>query len=177
MLPVYFAVLDEDDDRELFTVAYQQYYNNMMRVARRILPSQTQAEDAVHDAFLKIIQHFDDLKAIPEERRIYWVVAVTKNAALDLLRKERRDLPVDEEMENRLPAMPAEDGGFRALVEVIRRMPETYRRVLELRFLTEWSHAEIARELHITEGAVKTRVARGRQLLIEAMRKEGYVCG
>lgn len=176
MLPVYFAMLDEDSDRELFALVYQQFYNKMNRVAQQILPSQTQAEDAVHDAFLKIIQHFDDLKEIPEERRIYWVVAVTKNAALDLLRKERRDLPMDEEMEKQLPAVPAEDGGFRALVEIIRRMPETYRRVLELRFLTEWSHAEIARELHITEGAVKTRVARGRQLLIEAMRKEGYAC-
>ena len=85
-------------------------------------------------------------------------------------------MPTDGEVEKRLPAAPAEDGGFRALVEVIRRMPETYRRVMELRFLTEWSHAEIARELHITEGAVKTRVSRGRQLLIEAMRKEGYAC-
>ncbi len=176
MLPIYFAVMDEDCDRELFDMVYQQFYNRMMRVARQILPSQTQAEDAVHDAFLKIIQHFDDLKAVPEERRIYWVVTVTKNAAVDLLRKERRDLPMDEEVQRQAPAVPAEEGGFRALVEIIRQMPDTYRRVLELRFLTEWSHAEIARELHISEGAVKTRVARGRQMLIESMRKEGYVC-
>ena len=172
MLALYVAAMDGDCDRELFALVYQKFYNKMMRVARQILPTQAQAEDAVHDAFLKIIQHFDDLKAVPEERRIYWVVTVTKNAALDLLRKEGRDLPMDEEVERQLPAAPAGEGGFRALVELIRRMPETYRRVLELRFLTEWSHAEIARELHITEGAVKTRVARGRQLLVEAMRKE-----
>ena len=55
-------------------------------------------------------------------------------------------------------------------------MPETYRRVLELRFLAEWSHAEIARELHLTEGAVKTRVMRGRQLLMERLQEEGYAC-
>lgn len=169
-------VLEEEGDRELFAQIYCQFYNKMLRLARQILPSQTQAEDAVHDAFLKIIQHFDDLKAVPEERRIYWVATVTKHAALDLLRKEGRDLPMDEEVQKRLPAAPAEEGGFRTLVELIRRMPETYRRVLELRFLTEWSHAEIAQELHITEGAVKTRVARGRQLLIESMRREGYVC-
>ena len=176
MLALYVVAMDEDCDRELFSLVYGQFYNRMMRVARQILPTQAQAEDAVHDAFLKIIQHFDDLKAVPEERRIYWVVTVTKNAALDLLRKEGRDLPMDEEAQRQLPAAPAEEGGFRTLVEIIRRMPEIYRRVLELRFLTEWSHAEIARELHITEGAVKTRVARGRQLLVEAMRKEGYVC-
>ena len=66
MLPVCFAMLEEAGDRELFAQLYQQFYNKMMRVARQILPSQNQAEDAVHDAFLKIILHFDDLKAVPE---------------------------------------------------------------------------------------------------------------
>lgn len=169
-------MMEDEENRELFAAVYRQFYGRMMRVASQILPARVQAEDAVHDAFLKIIQHFDDLQAVPEERRIYWVIAVTKNAALDILRKEQRDVPMDEEVERQLPAVPGEESGFRALVEVIRGMPETYRRVLELRFITEWSHAEIARELRISEGAVKTRVARGRQLLINAMREEGYAC-
>ena len=45
---MYFAMLDEDSDRELFALVYQQFYNKMNRVAQQILPSQTQAEDAVH---------------------------------------------------------------------------------------------------------------------------------
>ena len=176
MLTVCLAALESDVDRELFTQIYQQYADQMMRVAGRILTSAPRAEDAVHDAFLKIIQHFDDLKSIPEERRIFWIITITKNAALDILRKESREAGMDEAAESKLPSSPAEEGGFRTLVEIIRRLPETYRRVLELRFLAEWSHAEIAQELHISEGAVKTRVSRGRQILITEMAKEGFAC-
>ena len=60
---------------------------------------------------------------------------------------------------------------------LIRSMPEDYRRVLELRFLAEWSLADIARELGLTEGAVKSRIFRGRKVLIDTLRKEGYLDG
>jgi len=175
LLSAYLTMLETDADRELFGAIYRTYYNKMMRVALQLLSSAPRAEDAVHDAFLKIIAHFDDLKAIPEERRWYWIVVVTKNAALDLLRKESREMPLDDEREQ-VCQVPADEGGFRSLVECIRAMPEGYRRVLELRFVTEWSYAEIARELHISEGAVKTRISRGRQMLIGRLEKEGYAC-
>ena len=74
-------------------------------------------------------------------------------------------------------AAPQEDGEVRCLVELIRAMPENYRRILELRFLAEWSHADIARELNMSVGAVKTRLSRGRQMLIQRMREEGYTYG
>ena len=60
---------------------------------------------------------------------------------------------------------------------LIRAMPENYRRILELRFLAEWSHEDIARELRMSVGAVKTRLSRGRQMLIRRMREEGYTYG
>ena len=56
-------------------------------------------------------------------------------------------------------------------------MPEEYRRVLELRFVAEWSLADIAAELGLTEGAVKTRIFRGRKLLIRTLKREGYLDG
>ena len=74
-------------------------------------------------------------------------------------------------------AAPQADGEVRCLVELIRAMPENYRRILELRFLAEWSHADIARELNMSVGAVKTRLSRGRQMLIQRMREEGYTYG
>lgn len=176
MLSAYLATLESDTDQALFAQFYQQYLHQMTKVARKILPSHAQAEDAVHDAFLKMIQHFEELKEIPEPQRGYWMITVTKHASLDLLRKGKKEMPMEEDTAAVYPAVPADEGGFRALVAVIRAMPETYRRVLELRFVAEWSHAEIARELRISEGAVKSRVFRGRQILIERMAKEGYCC-
>ena len=176
MLSMYLAMLEDDADKELFAHLYQLYFDKMTRAAQSILPNETQAEDAVHDAFLKMIQHFDDLKQIPEERRFYWMLAVTKNASLDLLRKNKKEFSMDEDQWPEPVSAPQDDSGFHALVAVIRSMPETYRRVLELRYVTEWSQAEIAAELQISEGTVKSKIFRGRQILIERMAKEGYVC-
>lgn len=164
------------DDRALLGRVYQRHYHKMMAVAMQILSSHAQAEDAVHETFLKLIAHMDTLRAIPEERQIYWVLTVTKNTALDLLRKEGREMPVENAL--MMAATPVQaEGEVRRLVELIRAMPEGYRQVLELRFLAEWSHADIAKELHLSVGAVKTRLSRGRQMLIQRMREEGYTYG
>ena len=69
----------------------------------------------------------------------------------------------------------AEDAVHDTFMKLIRRMPEDYRRVLELRFVAEWSISDIARELGLTESAVRTRTFRGRKLLIDTLKKEGYL--
>lgn len=168
-------LFNKDPDRERFTRLYKANHQQMYRLAAQILGPGPRAEDAVHDAFVKLIRHFNRLSGTPEERLSSWLAVVVKNAALDILRREQRETELDAgDWE---PAIPADEGGFHALVALIRGLPEDYRRVLELRFVAEWSLAEIAQELDLTEGAVKTRIFRGRKLLIEQLRKEGYLNG
>lgn len=138
-----------------------------------MLGSGPRAEDAVHDTFMKFIRHYDELRDQPDGRLSAWLLVVLKNTALDMLRREKWETACEE-----LPQEPAacgDEGEFRALVAIIRRMPPDYRRVLELRFVAEWSMAEIARELELTESAVKSRIFRGRKLLMDELWKEGYL--
>ena len=58
--------------------------------------------------------------------------------------------------------------------ELIRSMPETYRETLVLRYILEWSSADIAKALDITVSAVDARISRGRDKLIKILRREGY---
>ncbi len=46
--------------------------------------------------------------------------------------------------------------------------------ILDLKFLREWSDQQIADYMGLTIGAVSTRISRGRKLLQEILRKEGY---
>lgn len=115
------------------------------------------------------------MRSRTEDRLSAWLMVVTKNNALDLLRKESHETELGEWGEK--TAAPAESGEFYALVALIRGMPGEYRRVLELRFVAEWSLADIAGELGLSEGAVKSRIFRGRKMLIRALRKEGYLDG
>ena len=71
-------------------------------------------------------------------------------------------------------AAQAESGEAADIVAVIRAMPETYRAALEMKFLQERTDREIAQALHLSEGAVRVRISRGRALLQKKLREEGY---
>ena len=60
------------------------------------------------------------------------------------------------------------------LVSLVRALPEGYRRVLELKLVEEQSNQEIARRLGLNESTVATRIQRGKAMLRERLKKEGY---
>lgn len=175
MLPCYVFQLERDGDRARFTRLYHDTQQTLHRLAARLLGPGPRAEDAVHDTFIKFIQNYEQLHPRSDAELERWLMAVLRNTALDMLRKDRHEEALEPGSWE--PAVPPDLGEFEALVELIRRLPEDYRRVLELRFLAEWSLADIAGELGLTEGAVKSRVFRGRKLLMDALRKEGYLDG
>lgn len=175
MISGYLAMMETDPDREWFVRLYCANCRRMTRLAVQILGPGPRAEDAVHDAFVKLIQHCDGLRDRPEAQLSGWLAVVVKNTALDMLRREQHETALDGAPWE--PAVPADEGEFHALVALIRGLPEDYRRVLELRFVAEWSLAEIAQALGLTENTVKTRIFRGRKLLMEQLRREGYLDG
>ena len=150
-------------EEERLQELYPRNQERLLRIAAGILGPGPRAEG-----------HFDQLRSRSEDRLNAWLMVVVKHNALDALRKEKREAPLPETWEH--PA-PEGEGEFYALVAIIRGMPEEYRRVLELRFVAEWSLADIAAELGLTEGAVKTRIFRGRKLLIRTLKREGYLDG
>lgn len=175
LISTYLAIMGPDPDRERFARLYRDNYQRLARLAVHLLGPGPKAEDAVHDAFMKLIQHYDVLRDREETRVAAWLAVVVKNTALDMLRKERHETALEPALWE--PAVPADEGEFHALVAMIRNLPEDYRRVLELRFVAEWSLAEIAQATGLTENTVKTRIFRGRKILMEQLRKEGYLDG
>ena len=175
MFPSFALRLERDEDQTRFTRLYQRNQRQLHRLAARFLGPGPRAEDIVHDTFIKLIQNYSQLRSRSDGQLERWMMAVARTASLDVLRKEGRETELEAQAWE--PAVPADQGEFEALVALIRSMPEDYRRVLELRFLAEWSLADIARELGLTEGAVKSRIFRGRKVLIDTLRKEGYLDG
>ena len=149
---------ERDPDRDRFAALYQMNHTRMERLARQLLGDQNRAEDAVHDTFMKLIRHYDELRDRSDERLASWLLVVVKTTALDMLRRDKWENACEELPEGQ--SVPADGGEFRALV---------------LRFVAEWSISDIARELGLTESAVRTRTFRGRKLLIDTLKKEGYL--
>lgn len=171
MLVVLLTALESDRDRERFIWLYENHHRMMEQVARQIVNSQHDAQDAVQNAFLQVIRHFQKISDIPCEELPFWLISIVKNEALMIRRKRKKEIlfedwdGVVEESKNVL--------SYIELVELFLKLPETYRSVLEMKMILGYSDREIADHLHISETAVSTRATRGRKLLREIVEKEG----
>lgn len=169
---VFLSMLETDAERQLFMELYEQYGGAMLRVARRyFLEDPAMAEDAVQNAWLRIAERFSRIQAIPCKKRGGYLVVIVKNESISLLRRRHQELPFDEATsggESNFETDNTED-----IIEIIWAMPETYRAVLEMRFVEEMSTKEIAAMLGLKESAVDVRIHRGRALLMNKLREEG----
>ena len=102
----YMTLLETDPDRERFVRIYRANSRRMSKLASQILGPGPKAEDAVLDAFLKFIQHFDELRDRPEERISGWLAVVVKNTALDMLRREKHETGLEDAAWE--PSVPAD---------------------------------------------------------------------
>ena len=138
MLAVLLAALESDKDRQKFIEIYEQYHNQMERIAIRILKEQRDVEDAVQNAFMQMIRHFEKIFEIPCEELPFWIISIVKNESRIILRKNQRTVP----MENWDGFIKSIDDiiGYTELVDLFTRLPETYRSVLELKMLHGYSN-------------------------------------
>ena len=172
MLSFFLAVLESDADRQMFAEIYTQYHSKMENTAMRILKSQSDAEDAVQNAFMQVIRHFEKIYHIPCEDLPFWLISIVKNESYMILRKNKKTVPLEDWSYFSQRAINVSD--YAALVELFSELPDTYRQVLEMKVLLGYTDKEIATHIGITETAVSTRANRGRQLLREILEKEGF---
>lgn len=175
MFTVYLAMLSSEEDRERFTLLYEAHEKRLYAVALKVLRDPTQAEDAAQQTWLQVLRNWERINALDWDSAAKYLVVAARNAALDMLKKERWNTSMPEDWDP--PAPEDGQGEYQRLVELIRSLPEAYRRVLELKFVEEETNQEIARRLGLKESTVSTKVQRGRRLLLDAMEQEGYSYG
>ena len=175
MLTMYLAMLGSEEDRERFTLLYEAHEKRLYAVALKVLRDPTRAEDAAQQTWLQVLRNWERINALDWDSAAKYLVVAARNAALDMLKKERWNTSMPEDWDP--PAPEDGQGEYQRLVELIRSLPEAYRRVLELKFVEEETNQEIARRLGLKESTVSTKVQRGRRLLRDAMEQEGYSYG
>lgn len=172
---IYLMLLESDVDRAKFLQIYDDYHEKLYRVAYTILNSHALAEESVQNTLLKIIVNFEKIKALECKETGAYIVTIVENDALDALKKEQRVTGLDADWDIQDLHASVEGGTtLRQLVEIIKAMPLTYRRILVMKFVWEWADKQIAQELGMTQNVVSTRISRGRAILIETLKKEGY---
>lgn len=172
MLSLFLAMLETAEDRQQFTKLYEQCHERMAQTAMNILKDLHDVEDAVQNAFLQIIRHFEKTYVIPCEEWPFWSISIVKNEALMILRKKQKTIQIEDW--DAVVEEAAFVTDYEELLRLFRQLPETYRGALEMKLLLDYSNKEIAEHLGLTESAVHTRISRGRVLLREIAEREGF---
>lgn len=168
---IYLAMIEAPADKLKFEQLYEKYCYLMYHVAYKILGNHEDAEDAVQQAFLSIIQHFDKICLVESPKTRSFIVIITERKAIDLLRyRNRRGKEAfDEQLCGLAFPAPAED----PLAEALAKLPVSYREVLLLRYDNGFTVKQIAAFLKISESGVRKLLGRAKQVLQNMLEKEG----
>lgn len=156
-------------------VIIDEYGNRLLRYINSYVHDEMTAEDLLSETFLKLIVRRPRLRG--EALFKTYLYAIGRNEALQWLRRQRREAPLDDWM----PDKHTEDAyGIllrreqqRALNRAFEQIPPLYREVLYLTYFEELSCRETASVLRKSSRQVTNLLYRGKQALRAVMEKEG----
>jgi len=164
-------------EQQVVAALVEQYASALYRVAFSVMRNAADAEDAVQEAFVRVLRHRDTLGEVRDHR--VWLIRIVWNIVLDRKRRAKtrpetddvaelaRVLPSDGLSAEQLAAAAQHHAHVLACVE---KLPPKEREVLQLSAFEELSSVEIATVLDITESSVRSRLFRARNLMAELLR-------
>lgn len=169
--------MNQQERDKKFTKLFIKYKGLMFWTAKDVLNDEYSAEDAVQDAFLRIIgriEQIDDIDSVETKR---YVSLAARNAAIDKYRKricssEKEMFAEDVDYLEEIEAEPClEDTEGNRILDIINALPETYREVCFMKYVEKMENWEIAEKLNMREGTVRQKLARGKALIEKAIRE------
>jgi RNA polymerase sigma factor (sigma-70 family) len=159
-------------DLDAFESLFRQYQGDVYRWIVRIVRDPATAEDLTVETFWRI--HRAHARFSVEGNFGGWLRRIATNAALDHLRRARREVPLPDDISaSRQPDKVVNAEARCAIHQAISTLPPRLRVVILLAFIEEEPYSQIADALGISENAVKVRVFRGVRLLRKKLQQAG----
>lgn len=157
---------------------YELFAGKMINVCRRYAKNKEQAQDFMHDGFIKVFLNMHKFRA--QSSLETWITRIMINHSISAIKKEvRRGIKVtveDAKLQNdsEEPVIENQYGiSAQNVFDTMDDLPLGYRTVLSLFVLDGYSHKEIADQLGISEGTSKSQLAKAKRMLAR-MLKERY---
>jgi RNA polymerase sigma-70 factor, ECF subfamily len=143
---------------------YARYSKVMLYVANRILGNQSLAEDAVQNAFVKILKHPEHVLSIPIDELKPYLIVVSENSARTVYRNLKKMDETPLENVDLIGESSPEDTILPKL-DMIFNMPQfnsQYRDIIILKYYYDMDDRTIAQTLDISEINVRVRLSRAK---------------
>ena len=148
--------------------------NTLYRLAKRLLVSSDEAEDAVQEVFLKLWKGRDKINNYRSPEA--FAITVTKNYCLDRLKsKQASNLKIvhnnyknSENIERTIEG----NEGVELITKIMETLPEKQKIIMQLRDIEQFEFAEISQMLEINETAIRVALSRARKVVREQLIKQ-----
>jgi RNA polymerase sigma-70 factor, ECF subfamily len=173
-------------DKVAFGKLIEAYQSPVFNLAYRTLGNAGEAEEAAQEAFIRAYTRLETYN--PEHKFSTWMLSITSNYCIDLIRKRRAQLlSIDEPLPSHPALMSERSQGPEAqainseqeqLVQaLLDTLPDEYRQTVVLRYWYDLSYEEIAEMMETTVSAIKSRLFRARKMLAESSTETPLTAG
>lgn len=164
-------------DKAAFGKIIEAYQRPVYNLAYRMLSNSGEAEEAAQEAFIRAYTRLESYN--PNHKFSTWMLSITSNYCIDLIRKRRAVLlSIDEPLPPH-PSLMSENSSApesqmmqheqQEMVQaLLTQLAPEYREAVVLRYWYELSYDEIAEMMDTTVSAIKSRLFRARKQLAEA---------
>lgn len=152
------------NDIEGFSQLVARFKGTVFRVAYGYLRNRPDAEDVTQEVLLKLYRSSREFEDLDHVKR--WLIRVTVNECTSLYRALRRR---PENIDDYLDTLVAPTPRHAELLHQVLALPTRYRTVLYLYYYEGYATREVAELIGVPESTVRTRLARGRHRLKDAL--------
>ena len=174
MLTFYLNLIDSEDKKDKFESLYLKYGKHMKYIAIKILGDEQLAEDAVHNAFLKILNHLNKFQNIDCQETRNLIVIIIRSVSIDMYRKRKREFENTDILQNDISVEI--DFSMIEVADILNEidvLPDIYKDILLLKVEYGYKDREIAKLLGLKIDTVSKRLERARKQLKKQLNEGG----
>ena len=151
-----------------FEIVYNKYADMLYRLALSHMLHKEDAEDVVHDVFVKYMYGLH--LPMDEAHEKAWFIRVTVNQCCDALRKKKYRM--HDSLDDVQEIAKFENPELQDLMAALQKLPPKYRSIVDLHYLEGYSVEEVGKIMGLSASAVKMRLKRSRGFLKEELEEE-----
>ncbi len=146
----------KENNMKSYDVFYKEYYSLIYGIVFSILKNKENTEDVVQEIFVKIYNL--DRKKLPEKASFSWIYTVSKNEAFNYLRKNKKEVNIEDIYELREESNEIEEIiDIHTYNKIISGLNEKEREIVSLKILSNFTFKKIGQMLQMPTATVQWR--------------------
>lgn len=181
---IYLSMLQTASDRDVFQKLYEENRQLLYNIANSIVHNEADAEDALHNCFLRLVEKFADYRNQPYENLVKLSCTIVRHSAIDIVRKyEKRGCFSDDANEGEDAIEDIAPDILEQLIQqekknlvmkALSELAEEERYFMNLQYIHGLKPKEIGALLGMTSAAVRKKTLRCRKKLAQILEREEY---